>query len=395
MAKYLPYADIDRAPEEKKRGITINSTTLEYQTEKRHFSHVDCPGHNDYVKNMITGAARMDVAILVISAADGPMSQTKEHILLCKQVGVKDIVVFLNKSDLVSDEEMYQLIELEVRELLTNYGFDGKAAIFVRGAALCALDGTNKEKGEDSIKRLLDVLDSQIKLPKRAIDKPFLLSIDHSLNIPVFYLFDKTQGRGTVATGTIETGRVKTGDEVEIVGYKRRPKKSVVISVETFRKSLEQGEAGDNVGVLLRNVPIDDCFRGQVLSKPGQLTVHKNFSGDIYVLKEEEGGRKLPFKSKFRPQCFVRTADVAVSVTLPDNIKMAMPGDRLSIKCHLDKPLPIGVHTRFALRESGKTVAGGIITAIHPDSMEDIKEDEARDAAKKKKLPKGAKDKKK
>ncbi len=292
MSKFFKYEEIDKAPEEKSRGITINSTTLEYQTEKRHFSHVDCPGHSDYVKNMITGAARMDVAILVVSAADGPMPQTREHILLCGQVGVKDVVVFLNKADQVKDDEMYQLVEMEVRDMLDAYGFKGKTTHFIHGSALCALEGKRKDIGEDSIKQLLDTLDSKIPVPQRPLDKPFMMNVDHTLTIP---------GRGVVATGTIEAGKVKVGDNVEILGL-QAGKRAVVSSIETFRKSMDHAEAGDNVGVLLRGLVQKDVRRGQCVTAMGALKMFRNFDATIYVLKPDEGGRKLPFKSNFRPQ---------------------------------------------------------------------------------------------
>lgn len=292
MSKFYKYEDIDRAPEERSRGITINSTTLEYQTEKRHFSHIDCPGHADYVKNMITGAARMDVAILVVSAADGPMPQTKEHLLLCGQVGVKDVVIFMNKADLVKDDEMYELIELEIRDMLDGYGFNGKGAHFLRGSARCALDGQRKEIGEDSIKKLLDTLDSTIPIPPRPLNEPFFMNVEHALTIA---------GRGVVATGTVDKGKVKVGDAVEIVGL-QPGKHAVVSSIETFRKTLDHGEAGDNVGLLLRGVTLKDVKRGQVLTSAGALKMYRNFEASLYLLKPEEGGRKLPIKSNFRPQ---------------------------------------------------------------------------------------------
>ena len=292
MSKYYKYDEIDRAPEEKARGITINSTTLEYQTEKRHFSHVDCPGHADYVKNMITGAARMDTGILVVSAPDGPMPQTREHLLLCKQVGVKSIIVYLNKAEQVKDDELFELVELELKDLLTSYGFDGANTIFIRGSALCALDGTKKEIGEDSIKKLLDAMDSKIPIPPRPIDKPFFMNIDHSLTV---------LGRGVVATGMIEFGKVKIGDNVEVLGM-GPSRRAVVTSIETFRKTLDHGEAGDNVGVLLRGLTKKEVYRGQSVAAPGAYKAFRNFDASVYVLKPDEGGRKLPFKSRFRPQ---------------------------------------------------------------------------------------------
>ncbi len=376
MSKYYKYEEIDRAPEEKARGITINSTTLEYSTDKRHFSHVDCPGHTDYVKNMITGAARMDVAILVVSAADGPMPQTREHLLLCKQVGVKDVVVFLNKADQVKDDELYELVELEVRDLLTSYGFEGKKSIFVRGSALCALEGKRKEIGEDSIAKLLDVMDSKVPIPERELNKPLIMHVDHTLTI---------LGRGVVATGTIESGKVKVGDTVEISGMHKPSKRTVVTSIETFRKTLDHGEAGDNVGILLRGLTKQDVGRGQCVATPGHLKSFRNFDASIYVLKPDEGGRKLPFKTKFQPQCFIRTADVPVSITLPEKVQLAMPGDRLDVKCKLEKTVPMAVGTRFAFREGSKTVAVGVMNAVHPDTEEDAKIDKIRELKRKSK----------
>ena len=374
MSKYYKYEEIDRAPEEKARGITINSTTLEYQTDKRHFSHVDCPGHTDYVKNMITGAARMDVAILVVSASDGPMPQTREHLLLCKQVGVKEVVVFLNKADTLKDDELYELVELEVRDLLTSYGFEGKKALFVRGSALCALEGKRKEIGEDSITKLLEVLDSKVPIPDRELNKSFIMHVDHTLNV---------LGRGVVATGTVEAGKVKIGDLVEILGMHKPSKRTVVTSIETFRKSMDHAEAGDNVGVLLRGLTKLDVGRGQCVATPGHLKPFRNFDASIYVLKPDEGGRKLPFKTRFRPQCFIRTADVAVDITLPANVQIAMPGDKLDVTCKLDKTVPIAVGTRFAFREGSKTVAVGVMNAVHADTEEDAKIDKLKELKRK------------
>ena len=379
MSKFYKYEDIDRAPEEKSRGITINSTTLEYSTEKRHFSHIDCPGHTDYVKNMITGAARMDIAILVVSAADGPMSQTREHLLLCKQVGVKDIVVYLNKGDQVKDDELYELIEMEVRDLLDQYGFVGKNAKFVHGSALCAIEGKRKELGEDSIVRLLTVLDTEIPVPPRELTKPFIMNIQHTL---------PQQGRGVIATGTIESGKVKPGDHVETIGMNKPNRRTTVSSLETFRKTLDHGEAGDNVGLLLRALNKLDVCRGQCIATPGHLKCYRNFDASIYVLKPEEGGRKFPFKSKFRPQCFIRTADVPVTLTLPEKTPIAMPGDNVKVKCKLGKTVPIAVGTRFAFREGSKTVAVGIMDSVNPDTQEDIDEDMKISMKRKSKAPK-------
>ena len=376
QAEFKDYHDIDRAPEEKARGITINATTIEYESATRHYGHVDCPGHADYVKNMITGAARMDGGILVVSAADGAMPQTREHILLCRQVGVKNIVVFLNKCDMVTDPEMHELVEMEVRELLNTYEYDGDNTIFVKGSALCALNGTEPELGEKAMEKLINALDTQFQLPERLKDKDFLMSIDSSVNIP---------GRGTVVTGTVEQGKCKVGDEVHMIGIKRKPSPTTITGIETFKKQLDYGEAGDNVGVLLRGVTKDQVKRGMCLIKPGTLDVRRNFVGQLYILKPEEGGRNKPFLTGYRPQCFMRTADVAVDIALPDKMQMAMPGD--SFECHmkLNYPLPLQEKLRFALREGGKTVAAGVVTKILEDSEADIKEEEERAAKNKKK----------
>jgi elongation factor Tu len=375
-AEFKDYHDIDKAPEEKARGITINATTIEYESETRHYGHVDCPGHADYVKNMITGAARMDGGILVVSATDGAMPQTKEHILLCRQVGVKNIVVFLNKCDVVTDPEMHELVEMEVRELLTHYEYDGDNTPFIKGSALCALNGTEPELGEKAIEKLIEALDKSIDIPTRLKDKDFMMSIDSSVNIP---------GRGTVVTGTVEQGKCKVGDEVHMIGIRRKPTPTTITGIETFHKQLDYGEAGDNVGVLLRGVIKDQVRRGMCLIKPSSMDVRRNFEGKLYILKPEEGGRAKPFFTGYRPQCFMRTADVAVDLTLPEKMQMAMPGD--SFECHmkLNYPLPIQEKLRFALREGGKTVAAGVITKVLEDSEADIKEEEERAAKAKKK----------
>ena len=376
QAEFRDYHDIDRAPEEKARGITINATTIEYESATRHYGHVDCPGHADYVKNMITGAARMDGGILVVSAADGAMPQTREHILLCRQVGVKNIIVFLNKCDMVTDPEMHELVEMEVRELLNQYEYDGDNAVFVKGSALCALNGTEPELGEKAMEKLIEALDTQIELPERLKDKDFLMSIDSSVNIP---------GRGTVVTGTVEQGKCKVGDEVHMIGIKRKPSPSTITGIETFKKTLDYGEAGDNVGVLLRGVTKDQVKRGMCLIKPATLDVRRNFVGQLYILKPEEGGRNKPFLTGYRPQAFLRTADVAVDIELPAGLQMAMPGDNFECHMKLNYPLPLQEKLRFALREGGKTVAAGVVTKILEDSEADIKEEEERAAKNKKK----------
>lgn len=317
---FKDYADIDKTPEEKARGITINATTIEYETANRHYGHVDCPGHADYVKNMITGAARMDGGILVVSAADGAMPQTREHILLCRQVGVKNIIVFLNKIDLVADEEMHELVEMEVRELLSHYDFDGENTVFVKGSALCALNGTEPAIGKDAMKALTDAMDKVFPDPKREKDKDFLMSIEGSLNIA---------GRGCVTTGTVEQGKCKINDEVHLVGFRRKPTPCVITGIETFHKQMTTAEAGDNVGVLLRGVTKEQVRRGMTLVKPNSVEVRRNCEAEIYVLKPEEGGRNKPFHTGYRPQAFVRTADVAADITLPPEVQMALPGDNL------------------------------------------------------------------
>ena len=348
------YADIDAAPEEKARGITINTAHVEYETESRHYAHVDCPGHADYVKNMITGAAQMDGAILVVSAADGPMPQTREHILLARQVGVPYIIVFLNKCDMVDDEELLELVEMEVRELLSKYEFPGDDIPIIKGSALKALEGDQSPIGEPAIMELAAALDSYIPTPERAIDKPFLLPIEDVFSI---------SGRGTVVTGRVERGIVTVGDEIEIVGIKDTTK-TTCTGVEMFRKLLDQGQAGDNVGVLLRGTKREDVERGQVLCKPGSITPHTHFTGEIYVLSKEEGGRHTPFFANYRPQFYFRTTDVTGSVELPAGTEMVMPGDNVSITVSLIAPIAMEEGLRFAIREGGRTVGAGVVAKI-------------------------------
>ena len=348
------YAAIDSAPEEKARGITINTSHVEYETAARHYAHVDCPGHADYVKNMITGAAQMDGAILVCSAADGPMPQTREHILLARQVGVPYIVVFLNKCDMVDDEELLELVEMEVRELLSKYEFPGDDVPIIKGSALKALEGDQSDIGEPAIFRLAEALDSYIPTPERAIDKPFLLPIEDVFSI---------SGRGTVVTGRVERGVVKVGEEVEIVGIKPTVK-TTCTGVEMFRKLLDQGQAGDNVGVLLRGTKREDIERGQVLCKPGSITPHTHFTGEIYVLSKEEGGRHTPFFNNYRPQFYFRTTDVTGSISLPEGTEMVMPGDNVSITVKLIAPIAMEEGLRFAIREGGRTVGAGVVAKI-------------------------------
>ncbi|KAI5916573.1 elongation factor Tu [Thauera sp. 2A1] len=348
------YDQIDAAPEEKARGITINTAHVEYETATRHYAHVDCPGHADYVKNMITGAAQMDGAILVCSAADGPMPQTREHILLARQVGVPYIIVFLNKCDMVDDEELLELVEMEVRELLSKYDFPGDDIPIVKGSALKALEGDQSDIGEPAIMRLADALDSYIPTPERAIDKPFLLPIEDVFSI---------SGRGTVVTGRVERGVVKVGEEIEIVGIKPTVK-TTCTGVEMFRKLLDQGQAGDNVGVLLRGTKREDVERGQVLCKPGSITPHTHFTGEIYVLSKEEGGRHTPFFNNYRPQFYFRTTDVTGSISLPEGTEMVMPGDNVSITVKLIAPIAMEEGLRFAIREGGRTVGAGVVAKI-------------------------------
>jgi len=353
-AQFKAYDQIDNAPEEKARGITIATAHVEYQTDKRHYAHVDCPGHADYVKNMITGAAQMDGAILVVSANDGPMPQTKEHILLARQVGVPYIVVFLNKVDMVDDPELLDLVEMEVRELLSSYQFPGDDIPIIRGSALKALEGDKSEIGEPAILKLLDALDAYIPEPERPLDKPFLMPVEDVFSI---------QGRGTVATGRIERGIVKVGEEVEIVGIKDTTK-TVVTGVEMFRKLLDEGRAGDNVGVLLRGFKREDVERGQVIVKPGSITPHKKFKAEAYILTKEEGGRHTPFFKGYRPQFYFRTTDVTGVVTLPEGQEMAMPGDNVTLTIELITPIAMDKELRFAIREGGRTVGAGVVAEI-------------------------------
>ena len=348
------YDQIDSTPEEKARGITINTAHVEYETAARHYAHVDCPGHADYVKNMITGAAQMDGAILVCSAADGPMPQTREHILLARQVGVPYIIVFLNKADMVDDAELLELVEMEVRELLSAYNFPGDDLPIITGSALKALEGDQSEIGEPSIFRLADALDSYIPTPERAVDKPFLLPIEDVFSI---------SGRGTVVTGRVERGVVKVGEEIEIVGLKVTTK-STCTGVEMFRKLLDQGQAGDNVGVLLRGTKREDVERGQVLAKPGSITPHTKFDAEVYVLSKEEGGRHTPFFQGYRHQFYFRTTDVTGAVTLPEGTEMVMPGDNVSVVVELIAPIAMEEGLRFAIREGGRTVGAGVVAKI-------------------------------
>jgi elongation factor Tu len=348
------YDDIDAAPEEKARGITINTAHVEYETKNRHYAHVDCPGHADYVKNMITGAAQMDGAILVVSAADGPMPQTREHILLARQVGVPYIIVFMNKCDMVDDAELLELVEMEVRELLSKYEFPGDDTPIVKGSAKLALEGDKGELGEQAIMQLADALDSYIPEPKRAIDGAFLLPIEDVFSI---------SGRGTVVTGRVERGIVKVGDELEIVGIKDTAK-TTCTGVEMFRKLLDQGQAGDNVGVLLRGTKREDVERGQVLAKPGSITPHTKFECEVYVLSKEEGGRHTPFFNNYRPQFYFRTTDVTGAVTLPEGTEMVMPGDNVQMTVQLIAPIAMEQGLRFAIREGGRTVGAGVVAKI-------------------------------
>src|SRR6201995_1190517 len=345
---------IDKAPEERERGITIATAHVEYSTEKRHYAHVDCPGHADYVKNMITGAAQMDGAILVVSAADGPMPQTREHILLARQVGVPAIVVFLNKCDMVDDPELLDLVELEVRELLSSYQFPGDKIAIVRGSALMALEDKDKALGHDAILKLMEAVDSSIPQPERAKDRPFLMPIEDVFSI---------SGRGTVVTGRVERGVVKVGEEIEIVGL-RPTIKTVVTGVEMFRKLLDQGEAGDNIGALLRGTKREEVERGQVLAAPGSITPHTNFQAEAYILTKEEGGRHTPFFGNYRPQFYFRTTDVTGVVTLPEGTEMVMPGDNISMEIELIAPIAMDEGLRFAIREGGRTVGAGVVSKI-------------------------------
>ena len=347
------FDSIDNAPEEKERGITINSAHVEYQTETRHYAHVDCPGHADYVKNMVTGAAQMDGAILVVAGPDGPMPQTREHILLARQVNVPKLVVFLNKVDLVDDEELLELVEMEVRELLDFYEFDGENAPIIRGSALAALEGD--ENAVEKVMELMNAVDEYIPVPPRDVEKPFLLPVEDVFSIT---------GRGTVATGRIETGVVKTGEEMELVGLGAEKKKTVVTGVEMFRKILDDGQAGDNVGLLLRGVDKDEIKRGMVIAKPGSITPHTQFKAEVYVLKKEEGGRHTPFHNNYRPQFYLRTLDVTGEIQLPEGTEMVMPGDNVTITVNLIYPVAINKGLRFAIREGGRTVGAGQVIDI-------------------------------
>ena len=352
FGQFVDYADIDKAPEERERGITINTAHVEYETETRHYAHVDCPGHADYVKNMITGAAQMDGAILVVSAADGPMPQTREHILLARQVGVPKIVVFMNKCDQVDDPELLDLVEMEIRELLNEYNFDGDNAPVIKGSALKALEGN--ESDVQAIKDLIAAVDSYIDAPERDTDKPFLMSIEDVFTI---------SGRGTVVTGRVERGELKLNDEVEIVGL-RDTQKTVVTGIEMFRKSLDSAMAGDNAGALLRGISRDQVERGQVLAKPGTVTPHTNFKGSVYVLSKEEGGRHTPFFANYRPQFYFRTTDVTGVITLPEGVEMVMPGDNVDMTVELIAPVALENGTKFSIREGGRTVGAGVVSKI-------------------------------
>jgi elongation factor Tu len=353
-AEFVDYANIDKAPEERERGITISTAHVEYETDKRHYAHVDCPGHADYVKNMITGAAQMDGAILVVSAADGPMPQTKEHILLAKQVGVPTMVVYLNKVDQVDDPELLELVELEIREELSKRDFDGDNIPIISGSALAALEDKNPEIGSESIIKLMAAVDEWIPTPDRPLDKPFLMPIEDVFSI---------SGRGTVVTGRVETGVIKVGEEVEIVGI-RDTQKTVVTGVEMFRKLLDQGQAGDNIGALLRGVGREDVERGQVLAKPGSITPHTDFSAEVYVLSKDEGGRHTPFFANYRPQFYFRTTDVTGEVQLPEGTEMVMPGDNVNLGVKLIAPIAMDPGLRFAIREGGRTVGAGVVANI-------------------------------
>ena len=354
-AKFLAYDQIDKAPEERERGVTINIAHVEYETDKRHYAHVDCPGHADYIKNMITGAAQMDGAILVVSAADGPMPQTREHILLARQVGVPAIVVFLNKADMVDDKELLELVELEVRELLSKYKFPGDDTPIVIGSALKALEGDVSEMGEGAILKLMDAIDSFVQEPVRDVDRPFIMPVEDVFTI---------SGRGTVVTGRVERGIVKVGEEIEIVGV-RQTQKTVATGVEMFRKLLDEGRAGDNIGVLLRGTKREDVERGQVLAKPGSITPHTRFNAEAYVLTKEEGGRHTPFFNGYRPQFYFRTTDVTGVVKLPEGTEMVMPGDNINVEIELITPIAMDDGLKFAIREGGRTVGAGVVTKIN------------------------------
>ena len=353
LSELRSFDSIDNAPEEKERGITINTSHVEYQTANRHYAHVDCPGHADYVKNMVTGAAQMDGAIIVVAATDGPMPQTREHILLARQVNVPKLVVFMNKVDLVDDAEMLELVEMEMRELLSFYDFDGDNTPVIQGSALGGLNGD--AKWEDKIMELMDAVDTWIELPPRDVDKPFLMPVEDVFSIT---------GRGTVATGRIETGVINTGEEIQIIGLGAEGKKSVVTGVEMFRKILDRGEAGDNVGLLLRGIDKDEIKRGMVIAKPNSVKPHDHFKASVYILKKEEGGRHTPFHNKYRPQFYIRTLDVTGEITLPEGTEMVMPGDNLEIDVKLIYPVACSVGLRFAIREGGRTVGAGQITGL-------------------------------
>ena len=353
-ATFTSYDNIDKAPEERERGITISTAHVEYETEKRHYAHVDCPGHADYVKNMITGAAQMDGGILVVSATDGPMPQTREHILLARQVGVPQLVVFMNKVDLVDDPEILELVEMEIRELLSKYDFDGDNIPVIQGSATCALNDTNPEIGREAVLKLMAAVDDWIPQPARPLDKPFLMPIEDVFSI---------SGRGTVVTGRVETGVVKVGEEVEIVGLKDT-KKTVVTGVEMFRKLLDQGEAGDNIGALIRGVGRDEVERGQVLCKPGSITPHTEFQSEVYVLSKDEGGRHTPFFTNYRPQFYFRTTDVTGEVILPAGTEMVMPGDNVQLGVKLIAPIAMEQGLRFSIREGGRTVGSGVVASV-------------------------------
>jgi len=353
-AEFTDYANIDKAPEERERGITISTAHVEYETEKRHYAHVDCPGHADYVKNMITGAAQMDGAILVVNAADGPMPQTREHILLARQVGVPALVVYMNKVDQVDDEELLELVEMEIRELLSAYDFPGDDIPVVKGSALAALEGRDDNIGKSSIEALMDAVDSYIPQPERAIDGAFLMPVEDVFSI---------SGRGTVVTGRVERGVVKVGEEIEIVGI-RDTQKSVVTGVEMFRKLLDQGQAGDNIGALLRGIGRDDVERGQVLAHPGTIKPHTQFTAETYILSKEEGGRHTPFFANYRPQFYFRTTDVTGTIALPEGTEMVMPGDNITLTVELIAPIAMDEGLRFAIREGGRTVGAGVVAKI-------------------------------
>ena len=359
QAKFEDYSMIDKAPEERARGITINTAHVEYETDKRHYAHVDCPGHADYIKNMITGAAQMDGAILVVAASDGPMAQTKEHILLARQVGVPAIVVFMNKTDLVDDEELIDLVEMDIRDTLSSYEFPGDEIPIIKGSAFQALDSKSTDINDPvyaPILELMDAVDSYIPTPDRKADQPFLMPVEDTMTI---------SGRGTVATGRVERGQIKVGETVEIVGLKEEKSSTVVTGLEMFRKTLDYAEAGDNIGALLRGVSRKDIERGQVLCKPGSIHPHTKFKGQVYVLKKEEGGRHKPFFSNYRPQFYFRTTDVTGIITLPDGVQMCNPGDNIEISVELITPIAIEVGLRFAIREGGRTVGSGVVTAIN------------------------------